>query len=414
MPKKANEVGALGLNKEKYTKAGRYSVGGVAGLYLKVSPSGARSWVLRVIVGNKRRDMGLGGFPDVTLAQARDKARQVRADLEKGIDPIAARNANKSALIAARNKEITFEKAATLFIDTKSLGWKNAKHTAQWSATLKTYAYPIIGKMQVKDIESPHILKILEPIWGTKTETASRLRGRIEQVIDWTIAARYIAGENPAKWQGRLDKLLPHPSKVAKIKHHPAMAYTEIGKFMADLRHKVGVSVRLLEFTILTAVRSGEARGATWAEIDLDAGVWTIPAERMKAKKEHRVPLSEPALKILREMPRIDDGALVFQAPRGGMLSDMAMTAIMRRMGQDTVPHGFRSTFRDWCAECTNYPREVAEMALAHAIDNKVEAAYRRGDLFEKRARLMAEWAKFCGTISLSAEVISLNKKVSA
>lgn len=396
MPKKAKELSAIEVS--RLTVEGRYPVGGVAGLCLKVSPAGAPSWVLRVVVAGKRRDAGLGGYPSVTLAQAREKARQARADIERGIDPIAARAAAKSALTAARGQETTFANAAELFIQAKSAEWKNAKHVAQWTATLETYAYPVVGKMQVRDVTLAHVVKILEPIWSTKTETAKRLRGRLEQVLDWATVRGFRHGDNPARWKGHLDKILAKPGKVAKTAHHPALPYAAMGRFMADLRQKEGISAHMLEFTILTAARSGEARGATWAEIDLDAALWIIPGERMKAGKEHRVPLSERVLEILRDLPRVTGTDLVFPAPRNGQLSDMAMTAIMRRMGVKAVPHGFRSTFRDWCAECTNYPRDVAEMALAHAIGNKVEAAYRRGDLFEKRKQLMADWARFCST----------------
>ncbi len=408
MPKKAKELSAIEVS--RLTTEGRYPAGGVAGLYLKVSPAGARSWVLRVVVAGKRRDAGLGGFPDVTLAQARGKARQDRDHIKRGIDPIAARAADKSALAAERGLETTFASAAEFFIKAKSPEWKNPKHTAQWSATLETYAYPIIGKIQVRDVTLTHIVKILEPIWSTKTETASRLRGRLEQVLDWATVRGFRHGDNPARWKGHLDKILPKPSKVAKIVHHPALAYADIGQFMGDLRQKVGISARLLEFTILTAARSGEARGATWAEIDLAAAVWTIPGERMKAGKEHRVPLSDRVLEILRDLPRMAGTDIVFPAPRNGPLSDMAMTAIMRGMGLKAVPHGFRSTFRDWCAECTNYPRDVAEMALAHAIGSKVEAAYRRGDLYDKRTQMMTAWAKFCDTVFTGADVIPMRK----
>jgi integrase len=252
------------------------------------------------------------------------------------------------------------------------------------------------------------VVKILEPIWSSKTETATRLRGRLEQVLDWATVRGFRHGDNPARWKGHLDKILAKPGKLAKIEHHPALPYLDMAQFMVDLREKEGVAARLLEFTILTAARSGESRGATWSEINLSATLWTIPGERMKAGKEHRVPLSASALEILRNLPRTPDTDLIFPAPRNGQLSDMAMTAIMRRMGLSAVPHGFRSTFRDWCAECTNYPRDVAEMALAHAIGNKVEAAYRRGDLIEKRARLMSDWAKFCNTINKGADVVPI------
>lgn len=408
MPKRSAELSALQVG--RLQAPGRHPVGGVAGLYLKVTPTGARSWVLRVVVGGKRRDAGLGGFPDVPLAKAREKARVAREAIEQGTDPIEARAAAKRTLVAANIPAMTFAQAAVQLIRAKAPEWKNPKHTAQWAATLETYAYPVIGKLSVADVALAHIVTILEPIWSSKTETASRLRGRIEQVLDWATVRGYRKGDNPARWKGHLDKILARPSKVAKVEHHPAMPYAEVGQFMAALRQKPGISARLLEFTILTAARSGEVRGATWEEIDLTAAIWTIPAKRMKAGKEHRVPLSMQALQILHALPRMAGAEWVFPAPRGGQLSDMAMTAIMRRMSPAYVPHGFRSTFRDWCAERTNYPRDVAEMALAHAIPSQVEAAYRRGDLFAKRARLMAEWARFCDAAPAGADVTPLHK----
>lgn len=412
MPKKAKELSALEV--QRLTKPGLYAVGGVSGLQLQVLPSGARTWVLRIVIGGKRRDMGLGGFPDVTLAGAREKAREARNLIEQGIDPIAQRAAARSALAASRGAEITFDECARKFIETKSVEWKNQKHGAQWSTTLETYASPIVGKLQVRDVTLAHIIKILEPIWTTKTETATRLRGRVESVLDWATVRGYRHGENPARWKGHLDKILAKPSKVAKVEHHAALAVDELGTFMKALRNRSGMAARALEVLILTAARSGEIRGMRWDEIDLQNAVWTVPSERMKMGKEHRVPLTERVLEILRALPRIDDSPLVFPAPRGGQLSDMSITAVLRRMNMDAVPHGFRSTFRDWAAERTNYPREVAEMALAHAIGNAVEAAYRRGDLFEKRRRLMNDWTKFCNTVQKAGDVVPLQRSNTA
>lgn len=261
------------------------------------------------------------------------------------------------------------------------------------------YAYPVIGKLQIQDIALSHVIKILEPIWTTKTETAARLRGRIENVLDWAIVRNYRIGDNPARWKGYLDKVLPSPSKVTKVEHYPALKISEVGDFLQKLKQQEGVSAKALEFLILTAARSGEVRGALKHEIDREKAVWIIPPERMKAGKEHRVPLSPRAIQILDELPQIEGVNFVFPSPKGGKLSDMALAAVMRRMSVPAVPHGFRSTFRDWVAECTNYPNEVAEMALAHTIGNKVEAAYRRGDLFEKRRQMMNDWEKFCGTV---------------
>jgi len=408
MPKKAKELSALEVGRLK--TPGLFAVGGVPGLQLQVSPTGARTWVLRVMVAGKRRDMGLGGYPAVPLALAREKAREARASIENGIDPIAQRAAARSTLAASRGAEITFEDAARQFIRAKEVEWKNAKHGQQWTNTLETYAFPVVGKLACGDVALPHVLKILEPIWTTKTETATRLRGRIESVLDWATVRGFRKGENPARWKGHLDKILPAPGKVMKVEHHGAVSVESVGAFVAALRKRDGIAARALEFLILTAARSGEVRGALWSEIDIEGRAWTIPPARMKASKEHRVPLSDEAVRLLNALPRFAGNDLVFPSPRGLVLSDMTLTAVMRRMKRAEVPHGFRSTFRDWAAERTSYPREVAEMALAHAIGNAVEAAYRRGDLFEKRARMMAEWARFCDAPAPAGNVVAMNK----
>jgi integrase len=269
----------------------------------------------------------------------------------------------------------------------------------------------VIGRMLVRDIDLPHIEAVLRPIWETKTETATRVRGRIEKVLDWATVGKYREGLNPARWKGHLDSRLAPPRKLTKVEHHAALAAGRVGAFMAELRKQAGMGARALEFAILTAARSGEVRGAIWEEIDLEAAVWTVPAERMKAGKEHRVPLSTPAIRILKALPRIDGTELVFPAARGGKLSDMTLSAVLRRMNVPAVPHGFRSTFRDWCAEQTNYPRDVAEMALAHTIGDKVEAAYRRGDLFDKRTKLMKAWGDFCGRVQTDATVTPIRAR---
>ena len=406
MGRKATELGPLAVS--RLTAPGLHFVGGVAGLALQVTPSGTRSWVLRAQVGNRRRDMGLGGFPDVTLAGARDAAREARAKVKAGIDPIAHARAVRSALKADQAAARTFKFCALAYIEAHEAGWRNPKHAQQWRNTLETYAYPLIGDLLVRDIGLPQMLAVLEPIWRVKTETASRLRGRLESVLDWATTRGYRDGPNPARWKGHLDNVLPAPSAVANAGHHAALQLDEMGAFMAALRSQAGLAAKALEFAILTAARSGEVRGAQWSEFDLDAGVWTIPGERMKAGKEHRVPLSSDARKVLRSLPREASTNLVFASPRGGMLSDMSLTAVLRRMGVEAVPHGFRSTFRDWCAERTNYPREAAEMALAHAIGDKVEAAYRRGDLFNERVKMMSDWAAFCSRTETKGAVISL------
>lgn len=412
MARKTKEMSALGVSRLR--DPGLHFVGGVSGLALQVTPSGARSWILRVMIGGKRRDMGLGGFPDVTLAGARDAARVARAKIKAGIDPIEEGRAARSMLAASRASALSFQQCATAYMAVKQLEWKNDKHAKQWSSTLETYAYPVIGKMLVRDIEQEHVLRVLEPIWSEKTETASRLRGRMESILDWARVRGYRKGDNPARWKGHLDTLLANPGKIAKTRHHAALPYKEIGAAMAELREVNGMGARALEFTILTAARSGETRGAVWQEIDLEAGVWTIPPDRMKMKKEHRIPLSREAVAILEALPRLGDTDLVFTGTRGRPLSDATMTAVLRRMGSDVTVHGFRSTFRDWASECTSYPHEVCEMALAHTIPNKAEAAYRRGDLFEKRARLMRDWAKFCGTVAKAATVTPIRSKAAA
>lgn len=405
MPKIARELSALEINRLK--APGLVSVGGVPGLSFQVTPTGARSWILRVKIGSKRRDMGLGPFPGVTLAQAREKARQARDAIKQGYDPILARECAQSELRAEQASAITFEDAADKFITNKKAEWSNAKHATQWTATLKTYAYPVIGKLHVQDVHDTHILKILEPIWATKTETATRLRGRIESVLDWAAAKKYRKGENPARWRGHLDKLLPAPKKITKVEHHPAVSIDGVAGFYSTLRSREGIAARALEFTLLTAARSGEVRGATWAEIDFDKRLWIIPANRMKARVEHRVPLTESTIEILRALPHFEGSEFVFSAPRGGRLSDMALTAVMRRMELTEVPHGLRSTFRDWAAERTNFPRDLAEKALAHTLESKVESSYQHSDLLEKRRTMMAAWAKFLATPAAKASNVT-------
>lgn len=403
-----NRLSATGI--KNLDKRGYYADGG--GLYFRVSEFDTKSWAFRFTYAGKAREMGLGPFPDVSLKEARERAAEARKLLRDGVDPIDQRQSAKSAIIAARASALTFEQCSTAFIAAKEPEWKNAKHGAQWRSTLATYAYPVIGKILVRDVDQTHVLQILEPIWTTKTETATRLRGRIESVLDFATARGYRKGDNPARWRGHLDKLLATPSKVARVEHHAALPYTEIGAFMVDLRQQAGMGARALEFAILTAARSGEVRGAAWAEIDLDAGVWTVPKERMKAGKEHRVPLSDAAVQLLRNLPRIDGSDLLFPNTKGAELSDMTLTAVLRRMKRDVTAHGFRSTFRDWAGETTAYPREVIEHALAHQLKDKAEAAYARGTLFEKRRRLMADWAKYCNTVANAGNVTPINAKV--
>ena len=396
MPVKAKELGALAVSRIAVSKKrGLHAVGGVDGLLLQVTETGATSWLLRVMIAGKRRGMGLGAYPAIGVAAAREKARAARALIEQGIDPIEQRHKVRHEAAVARANYKTFDECAQAMLAVKGAGWKNDKHRAQWSSTLQSYASPVLGKMSVRDIEMGDVLRVLSPIWNEKTETASRLRGRIEKVLDYATAHKYRQGLNPARWKGNLDAVLDKPSEISKVKHHTALAIDEVRPFMLRLHKAEGMGARALELTILTAARSGETRGAAWSEIDLKAGTWIVPAERMKAKKEHRVPLSMQAVALLKELPREDGVELVFPAPRGGQLSDMTLTAVLRRMQVDCTVHGFRSTFRDWAGDRTHHPRDMIEFALAHALDDKTEAAYRRSDALEKRRVMMQEWADF-------------------
>jgi integrase len=402
-------------------KPGMYCDGG--GLWLRVSSPTARSWVFRYMLNRVPHEMGIGKYPEITLAEARQRAAEARRLKAHGKDPLAERSAVRASLLADAAKTVTFKDAAERYVEAHRAGWRNAKHAAQWEATLATYAEPILGSLAVQTIDTGLVLKVLEPIWATKTETASRLRGRIEAVLDWAKVRGYRQGENPARWRGHLDKLLPARAKVQKVQHHAALAFDGLGDFMVALRAETGTAARALEFAILTAARTGEVIGARWSEIDLGEKIWTVPAERMKAGREHRVPLSPRAIAILRTLKPDASGnrqekeiakSFVFAgAAQDRPLSNMAMLMLLRRMGQDDLTaHGFRSTFRDWCAERTNFPSEVAEMALAHTVGDKVEAAYRRGDLFEKRRALMEQWATVCGNITKAGKVLPMQKAV--
>jgi integrase len=376
----------------KLKEPGRYAVGD--GAYLQISAFGTRAWVFRYQRDGKARHMGLGPCSLVTLAEAREKARNARKVLLDGLDPLEVRAAQRLNKRLQAVKDITFAECAERMIASHETAWKNRKHKAQWRSTLATYVTPVFGNLPIGAVDTGLVIKALEPIWITKVETAGRVRGRIEAVIDWATARGYRAGENPARWRGHLDKLLPNRRKVRRVRNHPAMPYADLPAFMSELRDRKSISARALEFLVLTAARTSEAIGARWDEIDLAGKVWTIPADRMKAGREHRVPLSHRALEILGSLPR--DGAFAFVGARVGKpLSNMALLELMRGMRAGFVPHGFRSSFRDWAAEKTAYPAEVVEMALAHAIASKVEAAYRRGDLFQKRRLLMESWAEF-------------------
>jgi len=393
MGRKAKELKPLAV--AKLNKPGVHFVGGVAGLALCISATGARSWILRAKIGDRRREMGLGSYPEVSLAKAREIAKEQRLKIKEGIDPILARQSAQAALKAEQASFISFEESALQYIQAHRSGWKNAKHAAQWSSTLKNYAFPVLGDLHVKDIAIDHVLQVIEPIWTTKTETANRVRNRVELILDWARARGFREGDNPARWKGNLDALLPAPSKVKKVVHHKAMDWRDVSAFFQELQKRKSVSSKALMFTILTVARSGEVRESMWKEMDLEHGVWTIPSERMKAKKEQRIPLSSESFKILEGQTCFEDIPYIFLNNVRKPLSDMALTKVLRGMNLDCTVHGFRSTFRDWAGETTSFPREVIEHALAHRLKDKAEAAYARGDLFVKRKKLMAAWTEF-------------------
>lgn len=369
-----------------------------AGLWLQVSRALTKSWIFRYAIAGKQREMGLGPLHTVSLAEARGKAKACRSLLLDMKDPIEERRSAQLADGMERAKAMTFDQCAAAYIAAHRNGWKNLKHAAQWESTLATYASPVIGTLPVAQVDTALVIKVLAPIWKEKTETASRVRGRVESVLDWATVSKFRTGENPARWRGHLDQLLADPTKVTKVVHHAALPWADLAAFMVDLRSAAGISARAVEFAILTAARSGEVRGAIWSEVDIENKLWTIPAERMKAGREHRVPLSTFAVDLLNNMPRIGD--YIFPGARkGSPLSDMSLTAVLRRMDRKEITvHGFRSTFRDWCSEAVGnkFPREICEHALAHSLPDKVEAAYRRGDLLDKRVQLMQAWSDFC------------------
>jgi integrase len=417
----AHRLGRLtALEVSKTRTPGRYPDGG--GLYLQVTSAAGlddrgrarvtKSWVYRFMLRGKANWMGLGGAgsDDVSLAEAREKAAECRRQRSAGINPIEAREAEKRRAALEAATAMTFDQCRAAFIDANKAAWRNAKHCAQWTNTLATYVTPVFGGLPVQAVDTGLVLKVLEPIWSKKPETAGRVRGRIETVLDWAAARGYRQGQNPARWRGHLDQLLPKRSKVRKVKHHPALPFDELPDFIRALQqHDEGLAAQALAFLILTATRTGEVIGARPDEIKAAERVWVIPPERMKGGREHRVPLSDRALAIVEKVKKEHPGDYLFPgARRGKSLSNMSMLELVRGMtradgkpwtdhrGRMAVPHGFRSTFRDWAAERTNFPAEVAKMALAHAIEDRTEAAYRRGDLFDKRRRLMAAWAMFC------------------
>lgn len=425
MPRVAKELGPLDVKRAAHSGGKSNTmlpVGGVTGLYLQITPNGAKAWILRITIAAKRAEIGLGGFPSVTLAHARDKAREARDKIERGIDPVAERKAVKAALALAQSRGLSFADAVDKCLAAKLDAFRNPKHRQQWRNTLNDYATPHLGKMMVQDIEVRDVLRALQPLWNDKTETASRVRGRIEAVLSWATVSGHRTGDNPARWAGNLKELLPPPSKVAKEGNHPALMIDDAPRWFAALKARDGTGARALQLLVLTATRSQEVRGAAWDEFDLGKGLWVIPAQRMKMDREHRVPLSAAAVALLQSLPRHDGNPLVFPSARGGQVSDMTLSATMKRMHEaevaagrvgyldrvskrPAVPHGLRSTFRDWVAEHTNYPGEMAEVALAHRINNAVEASYRRGDMIEKRRAMMAAWAGFLNGSAKAGEV---------
>lgn len=403
----ARAVDRLSARRVQTEKRSGYHADG-RGLYLQVSGAGTKSWVLRYMLAGKGREMGLGSAEIVSLEQARKKRDEQRNLLLERIDPIEARKLERAQNALALAQAKTFEDCAKAYIEAHRADWKNVKHASQWENTLKTYAYPTLGALPVQSVDTGHIQEALKAIWSSKRETATRLRGRMEKILDWAAALGYRAGPNPARWRGHLDHVLAKDKRRKRIKHHAAMPFQQIGSFVPKLREQDGIAARALELTILTAARTGEVIGATWAELDLEGAIWTVPAERMKGGRPHRVPLSPSAVKLLRTLPSTDGYVFPGRQARKP-LSNMAMLQLLERMGHgELTVHGFRSTFRDWASERTSYPRKVCEMALAHAIADETEAAYRRGDLFEKRRKLMLEWSRHCDRSDGTGNVIPM------
>lgn len=411
MPKKAKELTAtevrrltcsVGKDRQPYNTL--HPVGGVSGLYLQVTPSGAKTWLLRTMVGAKRRAIGLGGFPDVSLAQARRKALEYKEQIAAGIDPVEERKAARRALIAAQMSTITFADAMQDYIEMKSKEFRNPRQRQQWENSLNTYAVPHIGKIPVREIELPHIKAVLDPIWEEKTETANRVRARIENILGWCAVHGFRSNQNPAKWKGFLDEVYPSPEKIKKKSHHAALPVEAMPGFMTELKKRTGTAARALEFLILTAARTNEVigdkrigkPGITWREIDFQKKVWTVPADRMKSKKVHRVPLTDAAIDLLKSMEPGKPEQLVFAGPKGNIPSNNFLSALLKRMDQPVTAHGFRSTFKVWAQEHTAFADEVSELALAHVNSDATRAAYARSELIDKRRLLMNDWEHYC------------------
>lgn len=413
MPRVSKELSALAIKNIKHSGGSenpeRYNVGGVAGLVIQVTPKHSKSWLLRTTIAGKRQFIGLGPYPEVSLKDARDRAAEDKLKIRSGSNPALERKNAKASLILEQLRGTVFKQVVQEYLTTKLQG-KTKKVQRQWQATLERYAFPVVENVLVDDIDVHHVLRILQPIWETKTETASRLRGRIESILSYAIVKGYRSStDNPARWAGHLKEILPAPGAIQKVDHHAAVQLGEISRWYASLRALDGISARALEFLALTACRSGEIRGAVWSEIDLNSKVWIIPAARMKMSREHRVPLSNRAIEILNKIPRFPDSPYVFPSPTGKKLSDMTISKRMREMhnrdiklgrsgwvdsqsGSHAVPHGLRSSFRQWAGEKTEYPREIIELCLAHNLMGSVERAYMRTDILEKRREIMMNW----------------------
>lgn len=415
MPKLAKEMSPLAVKRAKHPGTHErnitVAVGGVSGLLLQITPSGAKSWLLRTVVGGKRRSFGLGSYPEVGLADAREGARRAKALIREGVDPVEERKAARAALEAQQRRAITFNEALDRYFAEKAHEFRSEKHRKQWRAGVERMVGDELGDMIVSEITTQDVLRALRPHWLATTDSARRVRGRIENVLAWATVAGHRTGENPARWRGNLDQLLPKPSRVAKRGNWPALSQADAPSWFRELKSRDGMAARALEYLAMTAARSGEVRGATWAEVDLEAGLWTVPAERMKMERDHRVPLPEAAVALLRDLPRFAGSDLIFPGPRGGPMSDMTISAVMRRMheaetkagrpgwldpraGKPAVPHGLRSLFKDWAAE-RGFPNEISEIALAHKVGSEVERAYRRSDLVERRRQMMEAWSRF-------------------
>ena len=396
MPKLANEMKASQLMALPY---GTHAVGGVPGLALDCKGDAqtkqvrSRIWVLRATVAGQRRWIGIGPLHTFGLSEARERARALRQQIYDGIDPLATKRKAKAQAVLDQVSQVTFDDAAADFIEGHRAGWKSSKHADQWTNTLASYVSPTLGSMPVSEIAPSHVFAVLRPIWNEKNETATRVQQRIEKVIAAADAQAGRERQNPARWKNNLDAMLPAPNKVAPVKHHEALPYKDLPKFMKELAKREGMAARALAFTILTAARSGEVRGMTWVEINLKDRLWIVPGERMKSGREHRVPLTDEAITLL--PPRGEKGELVYPSPTGKAFSDAAMSATLKRMGVAVTVHGFRSTFKDWATETTHHPDEVSEMALGHSVGTAVERAYRRGDMFEKRRALAQDWAAY-------------------